>query len=179
MFKLIHLPLCIDAKDPEKAEQLFLDLVHSVPQDDIFSALKAKQAVLNLLCDYLECCPPDSVSLVAQSFDSPLSDAIAYVETHLNQQITVQQMAEAAGYHVSHFTRLFQSRMGISPGQFILQKKAETATQLLTSTDLPIASIADSLGFGSQFYFSNFFKKQTGMTPSSYRRLYLRAYLES
>ena len=132
-----------------------------------------------MLCYYLECCPPDSVSLVAQSFDSPLSDAIAYVETHLNQQITVQQMAEAAGYHVSHFTRLFQSRMGISPGQFILQKKTETATQLLTSTDLPIASIADSLGFGSQFYFSNFFKKQTGMTPSSYRRLYLRAYLES
>ena len=141
--------------------------------------MKAKQAVLNLLCYYLEYCPPDSVSLVAQTFDSPLSDAIAYVETHLNEQITVQQMAEAAGYHVSHFTRLFQSRMGISPGQFILQKKTETATQLLTSTDLPIASIADSLGFGSQFYFSNFFKKQTGMTPSSYRRLYLRAYLES
>ena len=97
----------------------------------------------------------------------------------MNEQITIQQMAEAAGYHVSHFTRLFQSRMGISPGQVILQKKAETATQLLTSTDLSIASIADSLGFGSQFYFSNFFKKQTGMTPSSYRRLYLRAYLES
>lgn len=68
---------------------------------------------------------------------------------------------------------------GISPGQFILQKKTETATQLLTSTDLPVSAIADSLGFGSQFYFSNFFKKQTGMTPSSYRRLYLRAYLES
>lgn len=75
LFELIHLPLCIDAKDPKKAEQLFLDLVHSVRQDDIFSALKAKQAVLNLLCYYLECCPPDSVSLVAQTFDSPLSDA--------------------------------------------------------------------------------------------------------
>ena len=85
LFELIHLPLCIDAKDPKKAEQLFLDLVHSVRQDDIFSALKAKQAVLNLLCYYLECCPPDSVSLVTLSFDSPLSDAIAYVETHLNE----------------------------------------------------------------------------------------------
>ena len=52
LFELIHLPLCIDAKDPKKAEQLFLDLVHSVRQDDIFSALKAKQAVLNLLCYY-------------------------------------------------------------------------------------------------------------------------------
>ena len=73
LFELIHLPLCIDAKDPKKAEQLFLDLVHSVRQDDIFSALKAKQAVLNLLCYYLECCPPDSVSLVAQTFDSSSS----------------------------------------------------------------------------------------------------------
>ena len=53
LFELIHLPLCIDAKDPKKAEQLFLDLVHSVRQDDIFSAMKAKQAVLNLLCYYL------------------------------------------------------------------------------------------------------------------------------
>ena len=123
LFELIHLPLCIDAKDPKKAEQLFLDLVHSVRQDDIFSAMKAKQAVLNLLCYYLDCCPKDSVSLVAQTFDSPLSDAISYVESHLNEQITVQQMAEAAGYHVSHFTRLFQSRMAFLPVSSSFRKK--------------------------------------------------------
>ena len=179
LFDLIRLPLCVDAKDPQMAQTFFQEMIHTGRQSDILSALKAKQAVLNLLCYYLDCCTPDSISMVAQTFDSPLSDAITYVETHLNEPITVQQMAEAAGYHVSHFTRLFQSRMGISPGQFILQKKAETSTQLLTSTKLPISAIAEALGFGSQFYFSNFFKKQTGMTPSSYRRLYLRAYLDS
>ena len=63
-------------------------------------------------------------------------------------------MAQAAGYHVSHFT------------------------QLLTSTDLPVSEIADSLGFSNPFYFSSFFKKQTGMTPSAYRTLYLRTYLQ-
>ena len=60
----------------------------------------------------------------------------------------------------------------------VQQKKAETAAQLLTSTDLPISEIAESLGFISPFYFSNFFKKRTGMTPSTYRNIYLRTHLQ-
>lgn len=98
-------------------------MIQSCKQTDISSALKAKQAVFHLLCYYFECCPPGSVSFIPQSFDSPLSSAISYVETHLHEQITVQQMAEVAGYHSSYFTKLFQTHMGISPGQFILQKK--------------------------------------------------------
>ena len=101
-----------------------------------------------------------------------------YVQDHLSEQITVSEMAQAAGYHVSHFTQLFQKQMGISPGQFIQKKKSDTAAQLLTSTDLPVAEIADSLGFSNPFYFSSFFKKQTGMTPSAYRTIYLRTYLQ-
>ena len=116
---------------------------------DILSALKAKQAVLNLICYYMECCPPESIVLASEDFDSPLSDAMLYVQNHLSEQISVPQMAQAAGYHVSYFTQLFQKRMGISPGQFIQQKKAETAAQLLTSTDLPISEIAESLDIES------------------------------
>lgn len=159
LFQLVQFPLCVDAKDPQKAQRIFQDIIQSCKQTDISSALKAKQAVFHLLCYYFECCPPGSVSFIPQSFDSPLSSAISYVETHLHEQITVQQMAEVAGYHSSYFTKLFQTHMGISPGQFILQKKTETATLLLTSTDLPISKIADTLGFDNQFYFSNFFQK--------------------
>ena len=59
--------------------------------------------------------------------------------------------------------------MGISPGQFIQKKKSDTAAQLLTSTDLPVSEIADSLGFNNPFYFSSFFKKRTGRSPLEYR----------
>lgn len=121
---------------------------------------------------------PETISLAAQDFESPLSNAILYVQNHLSEQITVSEMAQAAGYHVSHFTQLFQKQMGISPGQFIQKKKSDTAAQLLTSTDLPVSEIADSLGFNNPFYFSSFFKKQTGMTPSAYRTIYLRTYLQ-
>lgn len=178
LFELIHLPLCVDSPDPERSEALFREMIDALNGNDILSALKAKQALLNLLCHYMECCSPETISLAAQDFDSPLSNAILYVQDHLSEQITVSEMAQAAGYHVSHFTQLFQKQMGISPGQFIQKKKSDTAAQLLTSTDLPVAEIADSLGFSNPFYFSSFFKKQTGMTPSAYRTIYLRTYLQ-
>ncbi|MDO4293806.1 MAG: AraC family transcriptional regulator [Eubacteriales bacterium] len=177
LFELIRLPLCLDAKEPDRAEAILRQMSAACRGTDILSALKTKQLLLDLLALYLECCPPDSVSLVEHNFDSPLSDAISYVESHLDQAVTVQQMAEIAGYHPSHFTRLFQERMGISPGQFVLRKRTERAEELLTATSLPVSAIADTLGFGSQFYFSNFFKKQTSMTPTLYRRLYMRAHV--
>lgn len=178
LFELLDIPLCVDAKNVQQAQTLFQDMMRACDGGDILSALKGKQAVLNLLCYYLECCPPDSISMISESFDSPLSLAIAYVEAHLDRQVTVQEMAAASGYHTSHFTKLFQARMGMPPGQFILQKRAEKAAHLLTSTELSISAIADSLGFGSPFYFSNFFKRHTGMTPSLYRSIYRRAYLQ-
>ena len=177
LFDLIHMPLCIDAKDPTRAEALFIRMHKACQGTDIFSALNAKQLLLELVCYYMESCPPGSVSLIGHSFDSPLSDAVAYVEDHLNENITVQQMAEAAGYHASHFTSLFRQHLGISPGQFILRKKTDRAAELLTATSMPVSAIAEALGFASQFYFSNFFKKQTGMTPSQYRAIYRREHV--
>lgn len=177
LFDLIRMPLCTDAKDCAYAEKLFIQMQETCQGSDIFSALKSKQLLLELVCYYMESCPPGTVSLIEHSFDSPLSDAVAYVEEHLNENVTVQQMAEAAGYHASHFTALFRQHLGISPGQFILSKKTERAAELLTATSMPVSAIAEALGFASQFYFSNFFKKQTGMTPSQYRAIYMREHI--
>lgn len=177
LFDLIRMPLCTDAKDSAYAEKLFVQMQEVCQGSDIFSALKSKQLLLELVCCYMESCPPGTVSLIEHSFDSPLSDAVAYVEEHLNENVTVRQMAEAAGYHASHFTALFRQHLGISPGQFILRKKTDRAAELLTATSMPVSAIAEALGFASQFYFSNFFKKQTGMTPSQYRAVYMREHL--
>lgn len=177
LFDLIRMPLCTDAKDCAYAEKLFIQMQEACQGSDIFSALKSKQLLLELVCCYMESCPPGTVSLIEHSFDSPLSDSVAYVEEHLNENVTVSQMAEAAGYHASHFTALFRQHLGISPGQFILRKKTERAAELLTATSMPVSAIAEALGFASQFYFSNFFKKQTGMTPSQYRTVYMREHL--
>lgn len=174
LFDLLRLPLCVDAADFSTAVSLFQRMISASSEQDPLSCIKSGQSVLDLLVYYMECCPPGSIRLSHSDVDSPLSRAARFAENSLDQSVTVAKMAEIAGYHPAHFTKLFQQRMGISPVQFLIHKKTEAAIEQLTATSLPISSIAESLGFGSQFYFSNFFKKQTGMTPSEYRNAFSR-----
>lgn len=176
LFELIRLPFCVDAKDFDTAAALFQKMIRACSGNDITASILAKQSVFDLLVYYMECCPQGSISLIENRIDTPLNSAIAFAEHHLDQSVTVQKMAEIAGYHPSHFTKLFQKRLGITPVQFIIRKKTDRAIEQLTDTDLPVSSIAESLGFANQFYFSSFFKKQTGMTPSQYRNIYLRSH---
>lgn len=176
LFELIRLPFCVDAKDFDTAVSLFQSMSSACESTDIAASIAAKLSVFRLLSYYMECCPAGSISTVQNQVDTPLCSAIAFAEQHLSRSVTVREMAEVAGYHPSHFTKLFQKRMGVTPMQFILRKKTDRAIELLTTTDLPVSSIAEALGFANQFYFSSFFKKQTGMNPSEYRNVYLHAY---
>lgn len=173
LFELIKTPFCVDAKDPNTAERIFQEMIPALKCQDPASSIKANRCMMDLLVYFLESCPAGSISLVENNMDSPLSRAIAFAENNLDQAVTVQKMAEIAGYHPSHFARLFQKRLGVSPVQFIIQKKTAKAIEQLTATSLPISVIAESLGFGSQFYFCSFFKKHTGMSPSEYRNAFL------
>ena len=80
LFQLVQFPLCVDAKDPQKAQRIFQDMIQSCKQTDISSALKAKQAVFHLLCYYFECCPPGSVSFIPQSFDHNFSPLFRFFD---------------------------------------------------------------------------------------------------
>lgn len=177
LFELIRLPFCVDAIDFDAAAALFQKMIRACERGDIAASITAKQSVFDLLAYYMECCPPESISLIENRADTPLNNAISYARQHLAQSVTVREMAEIAGYHPGHFTKLFQKRMGVTPMQFIIHLKTERAIELLTDTDLPVSAIAQELGFASQFYFSSFFKKQTGMNPSEYRAVYLRSHV--
>lgn len=172
LFDLIRTPLCVDAKDPAAAVCLFEKMISALSDDSLTGAVRLQQHMLDLLVYYLECCPASQLSLVKTDFDSPLSKAVSYVDANLHRMVTVQEMAKVAGYHPSHFTKVFQKNLGVTPAQFLVRKKTEYAIRELTATSRSISDIADALGFSSQFYFTNFFKKHTGMTPSEYRKVY-------
>lgn len=174
LFDFIQMPFCVDARDVEKASSLFQSMIHAASYPDLTSFIQVKQCMLNLLSYYLECCPADSISLIETSFDASIRDAVSYVEANLHNSVSVPAMAAVAGYHPGHFSKRFQKQLGITPAQFIIRKKTESAIEQLTTTTRSIAEIAESLSFSSQFYFCSFFKKQTGMTPSEYRHIYFR-----
>jgi len=175
LFDYFDIPLCVTPEDPDAAAALFTRMISAHKEKSLTSLIKAKQYMMELVCYYLHCCGESNISLLENTSDSGINKAISYAGSHLDLPVSVAEMAEIAGYHPSHFTKLFQRRFGVSPAQFIIQKKTHFAMEQLTSTSRSIADISDSLGFSSQFYFCNFFKKQTGMTPSKYRQIYIKS----
>ena len=172
LFDMIHLPYCVNSKDPEYAAALFEKMIAAYNERSITSLIKVKQYMMEMVCYYMECCGEENIYLQESVSDMAINKAIQYAEKRLDRTVTVPEMAEIAGYHPSHFTILFQKRFGVSPARFMMQKKVRYAMDQLAATTRTIGDISDSLGFSSQFYFCNFFKRQVGMTPSEYRQIY-------
>lgn len=80
-------------------------------------------------------------------------------------------LARDLGMSYTSFRRLFKASTGFSPRQFQLEHTLHRAKAMLGHSPLPIGGISDALGFDSLFYFSQFFKKRTGLAPSAFRRL--------
>ncbi|MBR8536686.1 AraC family transcriptional regulator [Carboxylicivirga sediminis] len=95
---------------------------------------------------------------------------LEYIQSHLNEQISINTLAEKACLSRDHFARVFKSILSVSPCEFIIKKRIEKAQFLLLTTDLPIKRIIEDSGFRSLTYFSRIFKKYTSLTPLEYRR---------
>lgn len=102
----------------------------------------------------------------------PKECAIArrYLDTHYSQNITLDSLAEATHTNKYYLSHIFRDCFGRSPINYLTQKRLEVSRELLSSTDHSIAQIASSAGFASQSYFSQTFKRLTGMSPNQYRR---------
>lgn len=86
-----------------------------------------------------------------------------------HKSIDFALLSRTLGVSYTTFRRRFKQQTGVSPAQFQNAIRLNHARDLLTSTDLPITEIATQIGFESIFYFSEFFKKKSGQSPSDYR----------
>jgi len=82
---------------------------------------------------------------------------------------SIDEMAKYAGMSKYHFIRRFKNEIGITPWQYILQRKITHAKELLHHKDKTIKEIAYETGFGNPDYFSTIFKKFTGCKPVDFR----------
>jgi AraC family transcriptional regulator len=98
-----------------------------------------------------------------------LTRVIDYMRTHLDQQISLAELAAVCGISVSHFTRAFRHATRRSPHAFLTDLRLEKAKELLEQTHLSITSIALSCGFEQPQYFATQFRRKLGWTPSAWR----------
>lgn len=99
-----------------------------------------------------------------------INQAKAIMKEDMGGSHTLEDIAESLNISYSLFRREFKRVCGISPGQYRQELKLVKAKELLYSTNLSIAQIAEKLHFECLGQFSTFFKKKTGQSPLEYRK---------
>jgi AraC family transcriptional regulator len=93
-----------------------------------------------------------------------------FLLAHLNQNLSLEMLAQQVGFSPYHFARLFRETTGESPHQFVLRHRLDVAKHLLKETNTPLAQIALEVGFPQQSHFTQAFKRYVGTTPLIYRQ---------
>lgn len=98
-----------------------------------------------------------------------IEKAMQYINEHLDERVSLQQVSSAAGYSKSHLNRMFAESTGKTIYKYIREKRLNRAAKRLVNTDQSIVEIALEAGYDSQQAFTLAFRKQYGMTPLVYR----------
>lgn len=108
----------------------------------------------------------------ARSPDLPrprLRRVLDYIEAHLEQDLTLAELAGVACLSPSHFSRAFKLALGTGPHRYTVQRRVERAKELLRHTGNGLAGIAAATGFADQSHFTAAFRREVGVTPGRFR----------
>ncbi len=92
------------------------------------------------------------------------------VMTRLAKDVSIGELAQAAGFSRTQFVRLFKNSFGCTPYEYILDVRLREAESLVLNSEQPLAAIADAVGFSSQSHMTTAFVRASGVTPGALRR---------
>jgi len=92
------------------------------------------------------------------------------VEQRLDRDLSLEDLAAAAGLSRAHFARSFRVATGQTPYAYLRERRVARARDLLAGSARPVVEIAGLTGFRSQSHLGRVFKNATGLTPAEYRR---------
>lgn len=93
-----------------------------------------------------------------------------YIHAHLDQKISLADLAAWLHLSVPHFERMFRAAAQCPPYRYVLEIRLERAKTLLKDTRLPLAEVAHQCGFSSQSHFTMHFTRHVGVTPARFAR---------
>lgn len=103
----------------------------------------------------------------------------SYIHNHYNENLTIEQLARMTEVSPKYFVDLFKKTYGKSAMDYVTEVRVNQAKKLMVRSDARLRDIAHQVGYNDEFYFSRKFKKEVGMSPSTYmknRRRKIAAY---
>ncbi len=109
----------------------------------------------------LEPSPPDKAVFKARS----------YMDEHFKEVLTNRKIAVVSGMATNSFLRLFHQKTGLTPQQYLRDRRIQQAAILLRYSEKTIPEIAEACGFSTRYHFSRIFKHLRGYAPAEFRKL--------
>ncbi|HEX6479249.1 MAG TPA: AraC family transcriptional regulator [Ktedonobacteraceae bacterium] len=158
-------------QDPLLAEiglALWRELEQPTAAGKLYAQTAAQMLAVHLLCYYTSrgVIKEPSQRLTHQQVRRVLD----FIQDHLSQDLSLEALAQQAGFSSYHFARLFRQTTGESPHQFVLRQRIERAQHLLKERDVPLAHVALESGFANQSHLTQAFKRHLGLTPRAFRQ---------
>lgn len=105
-----------------------------------------------------------------KSIEQVIQKTRLYIRENIENNIDFHQLALHHHISYNHFRKMFKKYTGMAPKQYLLELKLMRAKEMILTSDKPISQISENLHFESIHYFSRYFKKKMGCTPSSIRK---------
>lgn len=176
LFQMLELPHWIEVKDEQKLERQFEELIELNRSSQVTAPLRIKSLLLEIISEYIEQ-SEEQLHLTAMSSTSKINSVLSYIEQHLAEPMTVEELAKLVHFHPNYFLHYFKTMMGLSPIVYINKKRLDKARRLLATTDMSVSAIADEIGL-ELYYFSRIFKKSVNLSPTEYRKASGKAYID-
>ena len=144
-----------------------LNLLESIDRSINNNDFRLKQnLLLDIIGQYLV---ENEFYTQSQIRDEKIEEALNYISRNLHLKINLKCAAKLTNLSYIQFLRRFQKSTGVTPTEYIASLRVQKAKTLLSDTDYRIKEIAEKCGFESEYYFSNFFKKNLGLSPKAFR----------
>ena len=145
--------------------QGIVEAMHQFTHQDPRIQYEAQAILMLLVSRFYNAATP-----IIESNDNRLLRVQQYIQRNLSKPLPLDELALHATLCKDSLIRLFRRELGITPVEYILNKRIEKAQMILILQPISIKEIAVRLGFGNQSYFASQFKRITGMTPLQYRK---------
>jgi AraC-like DNA-binding protein len=169
----LHFSNCFDLEQPDKLTEFFESTIEDIKSDRVTTGLDRSEVVYRFLLLLKKYGQKQNQTSFSSTYER-LSDLLQWLESNYHDpDIGLNQMANLLHVSPQHLNTLFRSIYGRSPYAYLLHFRIQKAKEfMINDRSLTLQSVADRVGFRDTSHFALTFRRITGMTPGTYKRLF-------